>query len=138
MSADWYVDINKLDTLTYGGVISTSFNFAFKADNLKPFERDFDLQPIPGRSGDLLIDNKRKKNKTVNVEGWIDCGNKDAKVVMRDFNNWLCGEVLYKPLTFSNDLTQYEAIVVGVIEPDEVIDKFIKVKFKFSCKEARA
>ena len=135
---NWYVDINNLDTLTFGGVVSTSFNFAFKADNLKPFERDFELKEIPGRTGDLLIDNKRKKNKIINVEGWIDCGNKDAKVVMRDFNNWLCGEVLYKPLTFSNDLTQYEAIVIGVIEPDEVIDKFIKVKFKFSCKEARA
>lgn len=138
MSMDWYVDINNLDTLTFGGVASTSFNFAFKADNLKPFERDFELKEIPGRTGDLLIDNKRKKNKIINVEGWIDCGNKDAKVVMRDFNNWLCGEVLYKPLTFSNDLTQYEAIVMGVVEPDEVIDKFIKVKFKFSCKEARA
>ena len=132
---DWYVDINNLDTLTFGGVTSTSFNFAFKADNLKPFERDFELQPIPGRDGDLLINNKRRKNKIINVEGWIDCGSKDARYVMRDFNNWLCGEVKYKPLTFSNDLTSYEAIVTGVIEPDEVIDKFIKVKFKFSCKE---
>lgn len=138
MSMDWYVDINSLDTFTYGGVVSTSFDFAFKADNLKPFERDFELKEIPGRTGDLLIDNKRKKNKIINVEGWIDCGSKDAGLVMRAFNDWLCGEVLYKPLTFSNDLTRYEAIVIGVIEPDEVIDKFIKVKFKFSCKEVRA
>ncbi|MBS6025611.1 MAG: hypothetical protein KIB00_16165 [Paeniclostridium sordellii] len=131
---DWYVDINNLDNFTFGGVPSTSFNFAFKADNLKSFERDFELQAVPGRSGDLLIDNKRRKNKTVNVEGVIDCGNESVGVVMRAFNNWLCGEVKYKPLIFSNDLTQYEAIVPGIIEPDEVIDKFVKVKFKFSCK----
>ena len=138
MNTVWYVDINNLDSFTFGGVTSTSFNFAFKADNLKPFERDFELQPILGRDGDLLIDNKRKKNKIINVEGWIDCGNKEAGVVMRDFNNWLCGEVRYKPLTFSNDLTSYEAIVQGIIEPEEVIDKFIRVKFKFNCKEAKA
>lgn len=131
----WYVDINNLDNFTFGGISSTSFKFAYKADNLKPFEQDFELKAVPGRTGDLLIDNNRKKNKTVNIEGFIDCDNQDAKIVMNKFNDWLCGEVAYKSLIFSNDYVNYQGIVVGGIDFDEVIEGFIKVKFKFSCKE---
>lgn len=130
----WYVDINNLDSFTFGGVSSTSFNFAFKADNLKPFEQDFELKPVPGRTGDLLINNNRKKNKTVNVDGIIDCDGSESKVIMAKFNTWLCGEVKYKPLVFSNDYVNYEGIVVGGVDFEEVIEGFIKVKFKFSCK----
>lgn len=133
---NWYVNINNLDVMTFGGITSASFNFAFTADNLKPFERDFTLEPIQGRDGDLLIDNRRKKNKIVNVDGVIDCGGVAVGAVMASFNNWLCGEVAYKPLTFSNDPTRYMGIVTGGIDFDEAIDGFIKVKFKISCKEA--
>lgn len=131
----WYIDINNLDSFTFGGVSSTSFNFGFKADNLKPFEQDFELKPVPGRSGDLLINNNRKKNKTINIEGVVDCKEVATKVVMKKFNEWLCGEVRYKPLTFSNDYVNYEGIVVGGIDFEEVIEGFIKIKFKFSAKE---
>ena len=41
----------------------------------------------------------------------------------------------YKTLTFSNDLTVYEAVVVGVIEIVEEIEGLLNISFKFSCKE---
>ena len=133
----YYVDKNSLDYFVYGGTSSASFNFKItENDNLNSFENDFELIEIPGRSGDLVIDNKRKKNKEINIEAYADIeelGN--AKTVVKNIKQWLQGEVKYKTLTFSNDLIEYEAIVKGHIEIVEEVEGLLNINFKFSCKE---
>ena len=105
-------------------------------DNLNGFENDFELIEIPGRSGDLLINNNRKKNKEINIEAYVDLdGLGDAKTVSKNIKQWLQGEVKYKDLTFSNDLTEYKAIVKGPIEIVEEMEGLLNINFKFSCKE---
>lgn len=132
----WYKNINELKSFTYGATSSTSFKYGFEADNLKPFELDFELKEVPGRSGDLIIDNKRKKNKIISVEGQIDCDGAASNVVIGKINTWLCGEVKYKPLIFSDDVTRYEAIVVpGSYDVKETIKGVLSLKFQFSAKE---
>lgn len=132
----WYKDINELKNFTYGTTSSTSFKYAFESDNLKPFERDFELREVVGRSGDLILDNKRKKNKIITVKGQVDCDGTEAKTVIRNINTWLCGEVKYKSLVFSDDDTNYEAIVVpGSYNIYEVVKGVLNLEFKFSCKE---
>ena len=133
----YYVDKNSLDYFVYGGTSSASFNFIItENDNLNSFENDFELIEIPGRSGDLVIDNKRKKNKEINIEAYIDLeGLEDAQTVVKNIKQWLQGEVTYKTLTFSNDLIEYEAIVKGPIEIVEEMEGLLNISFKFSCKE---
>lgn len=132
----WYKDINELKNFTYGTTSSTSFKYAFESDNLKPFERDFELREVVGRSGDLILDNKRKKNKIITVKGQVDCDGTEAKTVIRNINTWLCGEVKYKSLVFSDDDNNYEAIVVpGSYDIYEVVKGVLNLEFKFSCKE---
>ena len=133
----YYVDKNSLEHFTFGGTSSASFNFIIvENNNLNGFENDFELIEIPGRSGDLLINNNRKKNKEINIEAYIDLdGLGDAKTVSRDIKQWLQGEVKYKDLTFSNDLTEYKAIVKGPVEIVEEIEGLLNINFKFSCKE---
>lgn len=133
----YYVDKNSLDYFVYGGTSSASFNFIItENDNLNSFENDFELIEIPGRSGDLVIDNKRKKNKEINIEAYADIeGLGDAHTVAKNIKQWLQGEVKYKDLTFSNDLTEYKAIVKGPIEIVEEIEGLLNINFKFSCKE---
>lgn len=133
----YYVDKNSLDYFVYGGTSSASFNFIItENDNLNSFENDFELIEIPGRSGDLVIDNKRKKNKEINIEAYADIEELgDAHTVAKNIKQWLQGEVKYKDLTFSNDLTKYEAIVKGPIEIVEEIEGLLNISFIFSCKE---
>ena len=133
----YYIDKDKLEYFTFGGTSSASFNFIImKNDNLSGFENDFELIEIPGRSGDLLINNNRKKNKEINIEAYVDLeGLGDAKTVSKSIKQWLQGEVKYKTLTFSDDLEEYEAVVVGRIEIIEEIEGLLNIKFKFSCKE---
>ena len=133
----YYVDKNSLDYFVYGGTSSASFNFIItENDNLNSFENDFELIEIPGRSGDLVIDNKRKKNKEINIEAYADIEELgDAHTVAKNIKQWLQGEVKYKTLSFSNDLTEYEAIVKGPIEIVEEVEGLLNINFKFSCKE---
>ena len=133
----YYVDKNSLDYFVYGGTSSASFNFIItENDHLNSFENDFESIEIPGRSGDLVIDNKRKKNKEINIEAYADIeGLGDAHTVAKNIKQWLQGEVKYKDLTFSNDLTEYKAIVKGPIEIVEEIEGLLSINFKFSCKE---
>ena len=133
----YYVDKNSLDYFVYGGTSSASFNFIItENDNLNSFENDFELIEIPGRSGDLVIDNKRKKNKEINIEAYADIEELgDAHTVAKNIKQWLQGEVKYKTLTFSNDLIEYKAIVKGAIEIVEEIEGLLNISFKFSCKE---
>lgn len=132
----WYKNINELKSFTYGTASSTSFKYGFEANNLKPFEWDFDLKPIPGRSGDLIIDNKRIKNKVISVEGQVDCDGVAANIVIGKINAWLCGEIKYKPLTFSDDTTKYEAIIIpSSYDIKEQISGVLSLKFQFSAKE---
>ena len=132
----YYIDKDKLEYFTFGGTSSASFNFIImENDNLNGFENDFELKTVPGRTGDLIINNNRKKNKDININAYVDLeGLGDAKTVARDINNWLTGEVKYKPLTFSDDLTNYEAIVVGKVNIEEVIEGLLEISFKFNCK----
>ena len=133
----YYVDKDKLEYFTFGGTSSASFNFIIvENDNLNSFENDFELIEIPGRNGDLVIDNKRKKNKEINIEAYADIEELgDAHTVAKNIKQWLQGEVKYKTLTFSNDLTEYEAIVKGAIEIVEEVEGLLNINFKFSCKE---
>ena len=134
----YYVDKNKLDYFIFDTTSSASFNFIIvEKDNLKSFENDFELISVPGRNGDLIISNNRKKNKEINIEAYIDLEGlkRDAKTISAEIINWLQGELKYKKLTFSDDLTNYMAIVPGEIEIYEEVESLLNVKFKFSCKE---
>lgn len=132
----YYIDKNKLEYFTFGGTSSASFNFIImENDNLSSFENDFELISVPGRTGDLIVNNNRKKNKEINISAYVDLeGLGDAKTVARNINNWLTGNVSYKPLIFSDDLVKYEAIVIGKVDIREVIEGLLEISFKFNCK----
>lgn len=133
----YYIDKSELESFTYGAISSTSFNFIIVSiNNLYGFENDFELVEIPGRTGDLLIDNQRKKNKEISIEAYADIEELgEAKIVSGDIKKWLQGEVLYKPLILSDDNTKYQAIVTGNVEIVEEIKNLLNIKFTFSCKE---
>ena len=133
----YYVDKNELESFTYGAISSTSFNFIIVSnDNLNGFGNDFELVEIPGRTGNLIIDNQRKKNKEINIEAYADIEEfGDVNLVSKAIKKWLQGEVKYKTLIFSNDSVKYEAIVLGNVEIVEEVENLLNIKFKFSCEE---
>ena len=59
----YFVNKEELIRFSFGGINSASFSiFATEVKGLyNSFERDVEFIEVPGRDGDLLIDNKRKK-----------------------------------------------------------------------------
>lgn len=102
---------------TFNNINSKNVNAYIKtSDHLKMFERDLEFIRVPGRTGDLIIDNKCFKNKDINITFMIFIDNK--KMLDDLIERWFFLNYNYNTLTF-NDNTTVEAVVKNVdIEKD--------------------
>lgn len=87
-----------MHSITFDGTNSRAFCKLF-VDGSNTFnapERDIESIPIPGRNGELTIDNGRYKNMKVTYSAWIaENFNENAEKA----RNWLCRKTGYKILT---------------------------------------
>lgn len=133
----YYIDKKDLMCFTYGeeGISSTFFSMIIEeVDGLiSTYERDVELIEVPGRDGELLIDNKRKKSKDITVKGHIDVEslNGDITSLALGIEEWLQGTVSYKPLTFSDHRFIYQAVCINQINLSEVIEDLCEFEIKF-------
>lgn len=130
---EWLVDLNDLDSFVFNDKSNIQMLYVYEADNLTPFERDIEFIEVDGRNGDLVVDYERDKNKKITVKGYADCGYSEAKLVAREFRQWLTPNSKYKSLIFSNDLEEYEAVVTD-LKIKEPIKGLLSVEFIFNCK----
>lgn len=132
---NYYTD-NLLEFI-YGGVASsTYFLYLTNIEGLyDSFERDIEFIEVQGRDGDLAIDNKRKKSKDITLEGFIDLDRISNSVefskVANDIEQWLQGEVKYKPLQIKGESKIYNAICINQIKISEVIEGLGEVMITF-------
>lgn len=131
----YYIDKSELPSFTYGAKSSTSFNFIItEDDHLNAFENDYEEVEVPGRTGNLIIDNGRKKNKNINLVAYVDLeGLGTAADISQQIETWLAGEVKYKTLIFS-DGRSCEAITKSLVIKEEIKD-VLYVELTFSSKK---
>ena len=132
----YFVDENELISFIYGGVSSTLYSlYVLNVQGLNnAFERDIKFIEVPGRNGDLIIDNNRRKSKEIRIEGFIDFEKsyiESFEDLCSEIENWLQGEVELNTLKFSNSYKSYNAICTSV-EIDEVIENLGEVTMKFN------
>lgn len=132
----YFVNKEELIRFSFGGINSASFSiFATEVKGLyNSFERDVEFIEVPGRDGDLLIDNKRKKSKEIEVTCYMDLDletEKDIGYLANEVVEWLQGEVKYKTLTFSNYYKPLQAICINQINIDEIIEDLGEFIIKF-------
>ena len=131
----YYINNDELMYFTYNGVSSTSFFMIIEEIEglLNSFERDIELIEIKGRSGELIIDNQRKKSKNITITGCIDVekSNKSIDTLAYEIENWLQKEVSYKPLTFKDHKFKYEALCFNQIKLSEVIEDLCEFEIIF-------
>lgn len=86
-----------MHSFTYNGVNSRNYCelYVSGGGTFNAPERDFESIPIPGRNGELTLDNGRFKNITVEYEGWIA---KDFLTNSAKARAWLCSQYGYKRL----------------------------------------
>ena len=122
---------------TFNGTSSTSKNLKCKdISHLSFAVKSYESIKIPGRTGNLIIDDGSYENKAVEIVAYLDLRGKTAaqkKTAINDIKTWLIGPTGYKTLVF-DDTIEYKAICKGV-EISEVFNDYLEVSIEFEAVE---
>ena len=109
------------------------FNFKVKSSNhlTKP-KKKLEFISIPGRTGDLILDEGARENFTLIIEGYIDARKSNLKTLCDNLDNWLNSTTGYQTITF-DDGTILKAVLISEIDPVEVVKNFGELSLEFSA-----
>ena len=118
---------------TINNKTNKDFNFKVKSSNhlLRPRKR-LEFISIPGRTGDLILDDNSRENFNLVIEGYID-GRKDSlKTLTEQLDLWLNSTAGYQNIVF-DDGTVLKAVLISEIDINEVVKNFGELTLEFSA-----
>ena len=118
---------------TINNKTNKDFNFKVKSSNhlTKP-RKKLEFISIPGRTGDLIIDEGARENFNLIIEGYIDARETNLKTLCNSLDNWLNSTTGYQNITF-DDGTVLKAVLISEIDPVEVVKNFGELTLEFSA-----
>ena len=121
---------------TFNGVSSTTHGLKCKEINHFTFSsKSYESIKVPGRTGNLLVDDGSYENKVIPVTAYLDLRTvENKKTVVNNIKKWLIGHTGYKTLTF-DDTVEYQAIVNGEITFKELFSDYYEIEINFECVE---
>lgn len=125
------------NTFTFNGTNSSQYNiFCSNGGTYDAPERDITVVSIPGRNGDLLIDNGRYLNTTVKFPCFIS---KNFGENAAEIRQWLCAPVGYCRLEDDAHPDEFRLAryVGGIKFEPRYIDKEAEIELVFDCKPQR-
>ena len=118
---------------TINNKTNKEFNFKVKSSNhlLRPKKR-LEFISIPGRTGDLILDDNSRENFNLVIEGYIDGRKSNLKTLIEQLDLWLNSTTGYQNITF-NDGTVLKAVLISEIDINEVVKNFGELTLEFSA-----
>lgn len=118
---------------TINNKTNKDFSFKVKTSNhlIKP-KRKLEFISIPGRTGDLIIDEGARENFNLIIEGYLDGRNSSLKELCKGLDTWLNSTTGYQNITF-DDGTVLKAVLISEINPIEVVKNFGELSLEFSA-----
>ena len=118
---------------TINNKTNKDFNFKVKSSNhlLRPRKR-LEFISIPGRTGDLILDDNSRENFNLVVEGYIDGRKSNLKTLTEQLDSWLNSTTGYQNITF-DDGTVLKAVLISEIDVNEVVKNFGELSLEFSA-----
>ena len=118
---------------TINSKTNKDFNFKVKSSNhlLRPKKR-LEFISIPGRTGDLILDDNSRENFNLVIEGYIDGRKSNLKALTEQLDLWLNSSRGYQSITF-DDGTVLKAVLISEIDPVEVVKNFGELSLEFSA-----
>lgn len=121
---------NGINSDTYGLKVKATNHLSFPAKNIESIE-------IPGRTGNLIIDDGSRKNLSIEVVCFLDCReNKDIALRTRQISAWLQDPIGYQSLIFSDGI-KFKAICTNQIDVGELINYFGEITIRFDGYEVK-
>lgn len=95
-------------------------------------ERDVELVQIPGRDGDLIIDNGRYESVIRSIPCRLESNKNDVEVLIDRINNWLINSDGFNEFLWHNDPDYvYQAKIEGQVESQRVLSRFAETIIDF-------
>ena len=118
---------------TINNKTNKDFNFKVKTSNhlTKP-KKKLEFISIPGRTGDLILDEGARENFTLIIEGYIDARETNLKTLCDNLDNWLNSTTGYQTISF-DDGTVLKAVLISEIDPVEIVNNFGELSLEFSA-----
>ena len=118
---------------TINSKTNKDFNFKVKSSNhlLRPRKR-LEFISIPGRTGDLILDDNSRENFNLVIEGYIDGRKSNLKALTERLDLWLNSSKGYQSITF-DDGTVLKAVLISEIDINEVVKNFGELTLEFSA-----
>ena len=118
---------------TINSKTNKDFNFKVKSSNhlLRPRKR-LEFISIPGRTGDLILDDNSRENFNLVIEGYIDGRKSNLKALTEQLDLWLNSSKGYQSITF-DDGTVLKAVLISEIDINEVVKNFGELTLEFSA-----
>lgn len=119
---------NNVSCETHGLKVKSTNHLSLPAKKIESIE-------IPGRTGNLIIDDGSKQNLSIEVVCYIDC-REDENIALktRQIGTWLQEPIGYQKLVFSDGIT-FNAICTNQIDISELINYFGEVAIRFDAYE---
>lgn len=105
-----------------------------KINDLSTPKRSIEKKSVPGRNGDLVIDNENYENFILSIECDLDSKNIDIENVVTELTNWLQKDFAYEKLYIENRNYYYEAYCSNAIEIERMYKNFGEFVIEFDCK----
>lgn len=118
---------------TINSKTNKDFNFKVKSSNhlLRPRKR-LEFISIPGRTGDLILDDNSRENFNLVIEGYIDGRKSNLKTLTEQLDLWLNSSKGYQSITF-DDGTALKAVLISEIDIKEVVKNFGELTLEFNA-----
>ena len=113
------------------------FNFKIKETNhlLRPKKR-LEFVSIPGRTGDLIIDEGSRENFNLVITGYLDVKGDvrglELIEVINELDKWLNSTTGYQTMEF-DDGTILKVVFTGDIDPQYIVKNFSEITLEFSA-----
>lgn len=123
-------------TFSFNGKSCTDYGlYVNKSNHLNSFQRRIESVEIPGRTGNVLIDDGSYANKTIDIEcilkaEFLTNENISLYQASKNIAMWLQGIKGYKELSF-NDGAIFNAVCINQIEIEKLVSNFASVIISF-------
>lgn len=121
---------------TFNGISSDNYKLKIKDSNhLSLASKNYESIKVPGRTGNLIIDDGSFNNKTIQITCFLDRRiDDDLRLKSKEIGVWLQGQQGYKILTF-NDGSIFKAICANQIDINQTIKNFAEIVIRFEVFE---
>ena len=121
---------------TFNGTSSGRYGLEVKNSNhLSRPAKKIESISVPGRTGNLIIDDGSKENLQIELECFVDArSNANLPFLTKQIGAWLQDPIGYQTLTMY-DGTTFKAICTNQIEVSELVDNFAEISIRFDATE---